>query len=798
MNNLYLLFAAGAIAAFTGCAKNQDFDNNEGTDSNGVEVIFHATTNSDSDTRADITIGDSKFTGEWIDADVMGVFATAPDNITPKCAPYTYSTSENGFKGTLHSTSHGNWEYVAFYPHAEATSINDVKIPFGSVREQNGNKFNSLYDVLLSEKVVCVNSDPGKNAEGTPVTFEMKRLTSILYLAMTTTELDAAKKVKLVRLTADKNISAEMLNIDCTDRSKTQLDAATSSKSIVLSYKDGAEPSVTDCKAFFNILPDTYATLTFDVQTTDGQVSTFTLNNKTFEAGKLYSSKDRQLSGWNKLALPTIEWVDHNMSGRYELNEALEVKVNMSVPASITRFDIDITSAALNGMGLSHLDLVNPDETTVQIADIAGLPFGDAVRYTTSQSFDMSAMMGLLMGLLNSDTENSNHDFVLTIGDAAGNTLTGTLQLQNIVKPTAIYNGDADLWKNTATMTVVPKNASDVKLEYRVKGATNWNTATLGSADASGNRTATIAATWNESTNTAGIKTYTVDSKTGIFAKNTYEYQLTADGSVTATGEFTPANNSGDIIPDGDMQNSNLPCYILQNASITSTTWGSGNNKVLAECWLCRQGSYTFNSLERKYAKLTSNEQNTIISGKILAAGNLFFGQFSQNGTGGDVRLGQQFNYTARPTALRFNYTAKVGTVNYEGKTPAKIAKGQPDKARIMVAVVDWSTRHTTSSKANVKFGGSATFDVSGSWEPETGSDAVPEGKIIGYGTLVIDEGTTDWTTHELKINYYDKTAKPQSDNYSLVISCGANMYGDFFNGCSSNELGVDNFEWVY
>ena len=48
-----------------------------------------------------------------------------------------------------------------------------------------------------------------------------------------------------------------------------------------------------------------------------------------------------------------------------------------------------------------------------------------------------------------------------------------------------------------------------------------------------------------------------------------------------------------------------------------------------------------------------------------------------------------------------------------------------------------------------------------------------------------------------IPIEYYDRTTKP-TGAYTLVISCTTSAYGDFMNGCSSNELYVDDFEWVY
>lgn len=145
---------------------------------------------------------------------------------------------------------------------------------------------------------------------------------------------------------------------------------------------------------------------------------------------------------------------------------------------------------------------------------------------------------------------------------------------------------------------------------------------------------------------------------------------------------------------------------------------------------------------------------------------------------------------------MRVSYKAEVDDVDYVNTTTTvNIPKNSPDKARIFVAVVDWTGPHTVTSTLEIKSGLPAT--VVGSWDPETTTDP-GEGKIIGYGSLWIEKGKTDWQTIDIPINYYDKTAKPTDGKYSLVISCACNAYGEFFNGCSTNKLWVDDFEWVY
>ena len=111
------------------------------------------------------------------------------------------------------------------------------------------------------------------------------------------------------------------------------------------------------------------------------------------------------------------------------------------------------------------------------------------------------------------------------------------------------------------------------------------------------------------------------------------------------------------------------------------------------------------------------------------------------------------------------------------------------DKARIMVAIVDWNTRREV---------GSGTEAPTGTWDPEE-TTSVDEGPIIAYGSLFIDQSSTGgkMIDVQLPLNFYDTKAKP-SGLYQIVISCSTSAYGDFMAGCKSNILYVDNFEWVY
>ena len=124
-----------------------------------------------------------------------------------------------------------------------------------------------------------------------------------------------------------------------------------------------------------------------------------------------------------------------------------------------------------------------------------------------------------------------------------------------------------------------------------------------------------------------------------------------------------------------------------------------------------------------------------------------------------------------------------------------KIEEGQPDIAVIYVAIIDWSERHSVIS------GLAGENTGAGSWNPATmeGLDAEKE-KVIAYGLYDITTSTAgeDLVDLTIPLNFYDKDAAAPQGNYTLVISCSCSKYGDYLNGCSSNVMYVDDFQWVY
>ena len=768
--------------------------------------------------RADINVDfETGLTGTWNSEDKLGVLA----NDFTLLKQFTYNPDSKAFTGSL-TGSAGTWAYRAFYPHNENATVSGttVTVPFSALRTQSGNKYNSEFDIMAADAITHNNAEPGKTPEGNAVKFNLHRITSILALKLQGGA--ASEKIASVMLTSKKPIASEKLTFtvpsdpnaayDPSAINPTLVAEGTSatgspisidSEHITVTYADGTAPSADYSETFFNVLPDdSYGALTFSACTDKGNAASFTITRSTPVVANWVYTVD-QTASFTKAAAPTVEWIGHeDLTTPTELLESgNSADIRVSAPGGIKSMQVDIASAPLATLlplvNLAEsMDLTSP-ATEKMASMLAQLGFPTPAQLLNQQHvyFQIGGLIDMLAMVCAEMTETTNSDFKFTVTDNAGQETVITLKYVKTVVSPITYNNDADLWANTASFTLnIPADATSVSVQYKKSTAsdTEWQTAEI-----TGNNTkAEIKPDWGTQFTAADWTTpnsvqpfWRITEGTGVFANNTYDYKLTVDGT-EYKGQFTTKTDQ--IIPEGNMENTALPCFILQDASKTSETWGSGNNKVLSACWLCQQADGN----SGKCAYLTSGTQNTYVFGKLLTAGNLFFGQFTQNGTGGDVRFGQIYPWKSRPSAMRVSYKAEVDNVDYVNTTTTvNIPKNSPDKARIFVAVVDWTGPHTVTSTLEVKSGLPAT--VIGSWDPETTTDP-GEGKIIGYGSLWIEKGKTDWQTIDIPINYYDKTAKPTDGKYSLVISCACNAYGEFFNGCSTNKLWVDDFEWVY
>ena len=170
MKTLFKTFAYAAIAALalSSCAKEKLQPADELT---GKLVTVHfGTENTDPSTKATLTPedGETVFQAAWENGDEI-LISYSYDNGNPSTTTGTCTGTwkDNSFEASLLAgkgdlAGKGVWIYDAAYPvPAENNSVD-----FGSNRTQNGNAYNSKYDIMIGS-AVAEGAEAGKDAQGT-------------------------------------------------------------------------------------------------------------------------------------------------------------------------------------------------------------------------------------------------------------------------------------------------------------------------------------------------------------------------------------------------------------------------------------------------------------------------------------------------------------------------------------------------------------------------------------------------------------------------------------------------------
>ncbi len=492
---------------------------------------------------------------------------------------------------------------------------------------------------------------------------------------------------------------------------------------------------------------------------------------------------------------PTIAMDGANIDEVHEITGApMKVKVDVTAEGGIDKFSVKIESPILTDELLAEMGLAAQMELTAP-ADIAmsealtklGFPVGADVKGSVKQSFDISEFVPLIKALYGGHEKDSNHNFVLTVTDLHGRSVTKSLMFRiSAAEATIVFNDDADLWLNTASFSVENQGGGEVAVEYKRASATEWQAAEI-TDKGDGFYEARIVPAW-----VAGDKEglASLDARCGVFAGEKYDCRLLVDGNEVAASSFETA--AGDAIPNGDMSAwSRYAGYSPElkgseadypNASADDAFWSNGNNSMTKT--LCTPFEL---SDDNRCALLKG--QNPFGLG-IYAAGNLFSGVFEMSGFAGYARFGRKYVFSARPSALKLRYKANVGKISLLGLKKDVLTVDDTDPATVFVCVTDWTDRHSVYSGLGV------AEDKINAFDPEV-QGSTDEGAVIAYGSVTVTE-STDWVEIVIPLVYRDKVSRPARDNYSLVISCASSKYGDYLCGNPDNELYVDDFEWVY
>lgn len=281
MKKLMRTFALMAVAALglSACTGEKLVPDNGNADGKFVTVHFGAEAAIEGATKATLTTEDEKtFKSAWETTDVISVKYIAPSN-KDAIVPATWKGEY--FEAVGLPNEHGDWYYQACYPKPDET---DNHIDFGSARIQDGNKYNSAYDVMICELALEEGADAGKTADGSNVVFNMERQTGIAYFHLTGGPAD--EKVVSATLSVEGGFIASQYAYI----SDFALAPTEDLKEITITYKEGTAPMASNFKLWFNVLPTEYTKMTLTVETT-GHTMTISRNapeKDEYLAGKLY------------------------------------------------------------------------------------------------------------------------------------------------------------------------------------------------------------------------------------------------------------------------------------------------------------------------------------------------------------------------------------------------------------------------------------------------------------------------------------------------------------------------------
>lgn len=291
MKHYTKLFFAAAVAALglASCAK--EVAQVETPKDNLVTVHFGATAGIEGATKATLTTEDElTFTSAWENGDELSVEYISPETGDNKTVTGTWTGS--GFKAEGLPNETGAWDYAACYPVPDSK---DSHIDFGANRTQNGNSYNSIYDVMIGNKSTK-NSAAGKDDDGRDIVFNMDRKTAVAYFHLT----DGPADEDLVSATL--SVEGGFIASQHAYISDFAFAPTKDLTEITITFPEKA-PKASNFQLWFNVLPTKYTKMTLTVETANQTltISRNAPNINEYLAGKLYKvSKSIPLEKWVK------------------------------------------------------------------------------------------------------------------------------------------------------------------------------------------------------------------------------------------------------------------------------------------------------------------------------------------------------------------------------------------------------------------------------------------------------------------------------------------------------------------
>lgn len=232
---------------------------------------------------------DENFSAVWDKDDFIGIVCTdkndskvTDDEILACWVPSADTPTPGYFETSLDATSlteeNAPYSFVGYWPHGIA-----VENLFPSSRMQNGDKYNGVYDIMVSDKT-AVNFGVTETNAAVTVVLPMKRQTSIAYFHITS-ELN--EQIVSATLTTGEGEFIAATEANLTADGFSIVDGC--GKNSITLLIDG-EMSSQDFRLWFNVLPVNYTSMKLVVETEN---HSFTMSKKaagSWKAGELNSA----------------------------------------------------------------------------------------------------------------------------------------------------------------------------------------------------------------------------------------------------------------------------------------------------------------------------------------------------------------------------------------------------------------------------------------------------------------------------------------------------------------------------
>ena len=325
---------------------------------------------------------------------------------------------------------------------------------------------------------------------------------------------------------------------------------------------------------------------------------------------------------------------------------------------------------------------------------------------------------------------------------------------------------------------------------YRLKGTEDWTEVAENDIESQGG------------TFTAHIK--------GLTPGTDYEVIATCDEDMTSVWEFT--TELATRLPNGSFEHVSKvagkdyykfydPSCGVYDASYMF--WGSGNGEGSEGVSGSASLGIVITTVDTK-EKVDGQQSVCAVTSQmagILAAGNLFTGQFDGlvGTSGGKVNFGRP--WTTRPKALKLYCKYSTGKMDIIKGSPVGVTLTSEDydRAEIKFALGTWAYKQyggSPESPVHVN-----TTDASTFIDYNTDASTIANGSLIihhdGYilnGSDKVSVATNGWMEYTIPLNYRDLDTKPTH----IIISCASSQFGDYFSGYSSSKLWLDAMELVY